>query len=292
MIPLPRPVLSSFTSASGGLRPGAVAVFAVSASLLAPLTACADSSSGSAADGQDVAAATLSAEILAEHPFDDTAFTQGLEVMPEGDLLVSTGLRGDSRIFRAPVDDITSPTASDDLDVRYFGEGTTLHGDTVWQLTWQAGTAFARDPGTLQVVEEFSYDGEGWGLCSDGAQLVMSDGTPELTFRDAETFEPTGTVDVTLDGEPVEEVNELECTQSADTGEQVVWANVWHTDRILRIDPATGDVTGVLEVDLPAGDRDGADVLNGIAEVPGEPDTFYLTGKLWDTLYKVRIDEE
>lgn len=248
---------------------------------------------------EDSDAEVLTAEVLDEHPFDPTAFTQGLEVMPEGDLLVSTGLNGESRIYRAPVDDASSPTVSADLDDEYFGEGSTRHAGTVWQLTWKAGTAFARDAGTLEVTDEVSYDGEGWGLCSDGDRLVMSDGSDRLSFRDPETFDETGGVDVTLDGEPVDQLNELECTGSADG--PVVWANVWQTDRILRIDPSSGEVTGVLDVDLPAGDRDGADVLNGIASVDpsdssslsGEPgpaaDLFYLTGKLWDTLYEVRI---
>lgn len=254
------------------------------------------SCSGDGGEGSD--ASVLQAEVVAEHSFDPTAFTQGLEVMPDGDLLVSTGLNGESRIFRAPLDDISSPTVSDDLDEEYFGEGATLHGDSVWQLTWQENTAFRRDADTLEVTGEFSYDGEGWGICSDGDQLVMSDGTDELTFRDPETFEPTGTVSVTLDGDPVEEINELECTggqEGSDGAEPAVWANIWYEDRIIRIDPATGDVTGVLDVELPAGERDGADVLNGIAEVPGDdggPDTFYLTGKLWDTLYEVRVDQE
>jgi glutamine cyclotransferase len=231
----------------------------------------------------------LTAEVVAEHPFDSSAFTQGLEVMPEGDLLVSTGLNGESRIFRAPVDDVTSPSVDVDLDKRYFGEGATLHGDTVWQLTWKSGVAFARDAGTLDVTGTASYEGQGWGLCSDGERLVMSDGSPTLTFRDPATFEATGSVEVTLDGEPVEEVNELECTGTGDDRE--VWANVWHSDRILRIDPATGEVTGVVDLDLPAGDEDGADVLNGIAAT-GTDGRFLVTGKLWDTLYEVEFRED
>ena len=114
----------------------------------------------------------------------------------------------------------------------------------------------------------------------------MSDGSDALTFRDADTFEPTGEVSVTLDGESVDEINELECAGGS------VWANVWHEDRILRIDPDSGEVTGVLDVDLPAGQADGADVLNGIAAIPEQDYTFYLTGKLWDTIYEVRVGEE
>jgi glutamine cyclotransferase len=245
----------------------------------------------SAADEADPApnVPVLTAGVTAEYPFDSSAFTQGLEVMPGGDLLVSTGLNGESRIFRAPVDDVTSPSVDVDLDEQYFGEGATVHGDTVWQLTWKSGVAFARDADTLEVTRTASYEGQGWGLCSDGERLVMSDGSPTLTFRDPDTFEPTGSVEVTLDGEPVEEVNELECTGTGDDRE--VWANVWHSDRILRIDPATGEVTGVADLDLPAGDRDGADVLNGIAAT-GSDGRFLVTGKLWDTLYEVELRED
>ncbi|MGO1949661.1 MAG: glutaminyl-peptide cyclotransferase [Mycobacteriaceae bacterium] len=260
---------------------------------LVTLTACGSSGSSNGSSGGGTGDATvLSSEVLAEHPFDQDAFTQGLEVMPGGDLLVGTGMNGESRIFRAPVEDAASPTVSDDLDEEYFGEGVTLHDDTVWQLTWKENTAFQRDPETLEVTGEASYDGEGWGICSDGGQLVMSDGTDELTFRDPESFEPTGTVDVTLDGEPVDQLNELECTGGTDGEDAEVWANIWQENRIVRIDPSNGEVTGVLDIDLPAGDRDGADVLNGIAEKPGEDGTFYLTGKLWDTLYEVRVAEE
>lgn len=261
--------------------------------VMSSATACgstgSSSSDGSSGDYTGDATA-LDADIVAEHPFDKSSFTQGLEVMPEGDLLVGTGLNGESRIYRAPVEDAASPTVSDDLDEKFFGEGVTLHGDSVWQLTWKEGTAFRRDADTLEVTDEASYDGEGWGICSDGDQLVTSDGSDALTFRDPGNFESTGTVDVTLDGEPVDELNELECVGDGD--DRTVWANIWHEDRIVRIDPESGDVTGVLDVDLPAGDRDDADVLNGIAAVPGENDRFYLTGKLWDTLYEVRVGEK
>lgn len=291
----------------GGMTPrvqsaprGARTVSILSATMLTvAMTGCSAAEDGGDPVDADSTVPVLTAEVTAEHPFDSSSFTQGLEVMPDGDLLVSTGLNGESRIYRAPVDDATSPTVSEDLDERYFGEGATVHGDTVWQLTWKSGVAFARDADTLEITDEASYDGEGWGLCSDGDRLVMSDGSPTLTFRDPAAFAPTGSVEVTLDGDPVDEINELECTGSGD--EKTVWANVWHSDRILRIDPTSGDVTGVVDLDLPAGDRDGADVLNGIAEnrtdgaegADGTRDnSFLVTGKLWDTLYEVQFSEE
>jgi glutamine cyclotransferase len=233
-------------------------------------------------------AASLSAEVVAEYPSDPTSFTQGLEVMPEGDLLVSTGKEGQSRIYRTPLTDASrdAATVSVDLDPQYFGEGSTRHGDDIWQLTWKHGVAVKRDAATLEQTDEASYDGEGWGLCSNGERLVMSDGSDRLTFRDPSTFAVTGEVSVTLDGEPVDQLNELDCSDGD------VWANVWYDDRILRINPATGEVNGILDtsdLDLPAREKDGADVLNGIAKVPGTTDHFLITGKLWDTVYEVTV---
>jgi glutamine cyclotransferase len=241
-----------------------------------------NSNGGEAASSPDVA--ELHGEVIAEHPWNSTSFTQGLEVMPEGDLLVSTGLEGRSRAYRTPVDG-GSPTADVRLPDDWFGEGITRHNDTVWQLTWKNGIAARRDATTLAQTGEASYDGEGWGLCSNGERLVMSDGSDRLTFRDPDTLDETGHVDVTLDGSPVDQLNELDCSGG------VVWANLWQSDRIVRINPATGSVTGVLDIHLPAADRPGADVLNGIAAVPGTTDRFYLTGKLWDRLYEVRVGD-
>lgn len=252
------------------------------------LSGCGSGDSGRG-NGTTGDAATLAAEVVAEYPADPTSFVQGLEVMPEGDLLVSTGLEGRSRIYRTPVDDASAQavTVSQDLDPALFGEGSTRTGETVWQLSWKAGIAVRRDAATLEETGRVSYDGEGWGLCSNGERLVMSDGSSRLSFRDPSTFAVTGQVDVTLDGEPVDQLNELDCSDG------VVWANVWQTDRILRINPATGEVTGVLDtsgLDLPARERPGADVLNGIAKLPGTTDRYLLAGKLWDTLYEVRVE--
>lgn len=243
------------------------------------------SSDGSGPDASGTSAEQLTAQVVAEYPSDTSSFVQGLEFMPEGDLLFSTGLEGHSRIYRAPVTG-GDPTVSVDLDPGFFGEGSTRHEDTVWQLTWKSGVAVRRDAATLAETGRVDYDGEGWGLCTNGERLVMSDGSSSLTFRDPDTFAETGNVAVTLDGEPVDRLNELDCSG----GE--VWANVWQTDRIVRVNPATGEVTGVLDtagLDLPARDHPGADVLNGIAAVPGAPDRFLLTGKLWDTVYEVSV---
>ncbi|WP_295628552.1 glutaminyl-peptide cyclotransferase [uncultured Corynebacterium sp.] len=249
---------------------------------------------GTDAPATDAAAAVprLNLEVVAEHPWDDRAFTQGLELDDDGSLLVGTGQYGESAIWRvrdwragSPAEDLRE--LPDDL----FGEGITRAGDTVWQLTWKRGVAFARDAATLDEVRTVSYDGEGWGLCAQPDRLVMSDGTDVLTFRDPVTFDETGSVDVTAAGNPVDNLNELDCVDGPDGPE--VWANRWTTNEIARIDPATGEVTGYVDAtalveSLPAEARRKADVFNGIAHIPGT-DRFLVTGKYWPTLFEVRI---
>jgi glutaminyl-peptide cyclotransferase len=173
--------------------------------------------------------------------------------------------------------------ASQDLPAEQFAEGLTLTDEDLWQITWQEGVAHRRDPVTLDVVETVEYEGEGWGICFDGHRLVMSDGSSTLTFRDPDTFAETGSVDVTLDGEPVYQINELECVDGQ------VWANLWQTDQIVRIDPASGAVGAVVDASglLSADESAGADVLNGIAAA--EDGTFYVTGKHWPKLFLVRF---
>lgn len=182
------------------------------------------------------------------------------------------------------------PVVRRDLPAPLFGEGLTLVGPRLWQLTWQNGIAIERDAETLEELRRVRYEGEGWGLCHDrtdggtGGRLVMSDGTSRLTFRDPKTFEPVGHVDVTRDGEPVDQLNELECT-----GDGSVYANVYQTDTLVRIDPDTGAVTADIDASgllRPAELRGGAQELNGIAAVPGGEE-FLLTGKRWPRMFRV-----
>lgn len=220
-------------------------------------------------------------EIITVHPFDDTVFTQGLEV--DGDqLLVGTGQYGGSEIFRTTLDG--QRVDAQPLEDRFFGEGITRTDDHVWQLTWKAGTAFKRDAGTLEEIDRVSYEGEGWGLCSFQDTLIMSDGTNEIRHLDPDTFEETSRVAVTLDGQPVTGINELECVE----GE--VYANIFLATDILRFDPDTGEVTAVIDGSALPNNAlpDPNNVLNGIAHIPGS-DRFYLTGKRWPDLYEVRF---
>lgn len=246
---------------------------------------CSDSTSAAPPDGA-VIAEQLHPEIVRELPHDSTAFTQGLEIS-DGTLYESTGRVGRSWV-RATALDTGAERARADLARPMFGEGITVTGDTVWQITWKDGVAIARDAGTLAQERRVSYDGEGWGLCTQADRLVMSNGSDTLTFRDPTTFDAIGTVDVTLDGHRLDRLNELECSSDG-----FVYANVWTTDRIVKIDPATGVVVARIDAAelkdaLPADERDDIDVLNGIAQIPGT-DRFLVTGKLWPRMFEVRF---
>lgn len=220
-------------------------------------------------------------EIISTHSFDSTSFTQGLEL--DGDeLIVGTGQYGGTRIYRSSVDGQESVSQS--LDPEFFGEGITKSGDAIWQLTWNEGVAFKRDADTLEELDRVSYDGQGWGICSTDDALITSDGSSTLTFRDPETFAENSTVDVTLDGSPVGNLNELECVD----GE--VYANIFLDTDIMRINPNSGEVTAVIDAsNIPNNATpDTNNVLNGIAHVP-DSDRFYITGKRWPDLYEVRF---
>lgn len=252
-------------------------VFPAAVALLAACGAGTAERSEGAAAGQGVE--RLRVQVEQELPHDETSFTQGLEF--SGDTLYEgTGRNGQSKIMAGPAGQ--EPEVSKDLPDELFGEGITVTDSRVWQLTWTSGIAIERDPKTLDERRRVHYDGEGWGLCDQGGRLVMSDGSATLTFRDAETFEPTGTVDVTEGGEPVEELNELECV-----GDDV-YANVWQSDDIVRIDPGTGHVTARIDASglLTDEEASSADVLNGIAAYP-DSDRFLITGKLWPKMFRV-----
>ena len=226
---------------------------------------------------------TLRPEVLAVIPHDPTAYTEGFEI--DGDtLLESTGLTGRSQL-RA-LDPATGAVRRvDPLPAEIYGEGVTATPTALWQLTYRDGVAYERDPGTWTIRRTVPLEREGWGACHDGARVVTSDGTDELVFRDPASFAPIGSVRVTAAGEPVGQLNELECTADG------VWANVWHTDRIVRADPGSGRVTAVVDAAglLPPAQRtDPEAVLNGIAALPGT-DRYLVTGKYWPAMFLVRF---
>jgi glutaminyl-peptide cyclotransferase len=229
----------------------------------------------------------LTWEVVSSFPHDPGAYTQGLLLDEQGRLFESTGLVGRSTVRE--LDRITGAVLrSADLPDGMFGEGLAMAGDRLLQVTWLSEVALAWDPATFEPLATYAYEGEGWGLCQDGTRLVMSDGSATLTFRDPTSFEATGSVEVTAGGVPLVDLNELECVG----GE--VWANVWLTPFIVRIDPATGAVTGVLDMTGliepdPSVAEPGA-VLNGIAHDP-ERGTFLVTGKLWPTMFEIRVHD-
>lgn len=227
----------------------------------------------------------LRPEVLAEVPHDPSAFTQGLE-LHEGTLYEGTGLEGRSQL--RVLDPATGEVQrAESLPGQLFGEGIAVAGDRIWQLTWQDGVVLEWDRATLALRQQLPLDGEGWGLCNDGTRLVRSDGTDRLRFHEPVTFAETGSVTVTIDGEPVTQLNELECVDGQ------VWANVWPSDVIVRIDPASGQVTAAVDAAglLDPEQRANADaVLNGIAAL-GD-DEYLLSGKLWPVSFRVRFVEE
>ncbi|MSQ23000.1 MAG: glutaminyl-peptide cyclotransferase [Chloroflexi bacterium] len=224
----------------------------------------------------------LRVEVEAVFPHDRGAFTEGL-VLSDGSLYESTGLNGSSSLRQVNLGtgQVERVVA---LEPALFGEGLAQVGDRLIQLTWREGLARIYDRASFERIGEFAYSGEGWGLCYDGQRLVMSDGSATLFFRDPDGFEIVGSVRVTLDGEPINQLNELECV-----GDQV-YANVWLTDLIVRIDAVSGQVDAVIDASglLTRDERPGTDVLNGIAYDP-EKDDFLITGKFWPYLYEVRF---
>jgi glutamine cyclotransferase len=224
----------------------------------------------------------LKVKVLSTRPHDPEAFTQGL-VLDGTTMFESTGLNGKSSLRE--VDPQTGKVKRKvEVPAEYFAEGLALADGRLIQITWKEEKAFVYDRSDFRKLSEFRYDGEGWGLCSDGARLVMSDGSDRLTFRDPKTFAVQSIINVSLAGKPATELNELECVDGA------VYANVWQTDDILRIDPKDGRVTAVIDASglLTSEERQKTDVLNGIAWNPATK-TFLITGKLWPKMFEVQL---
>ena len=221
--------------------------------------------------------------VVNTYPHDISAFTQGL-FYHDGYLYEGTGKRGESRLSKVNLDD-GSAVMNKALAQRYFGEGIELVGDRIYQLTWQSHMVFVYDKESFEQIATHYNATEGWGLAYDGQQLILSDGSHELQFLDPETFTPSHKVQVTLNGSPVANLNELEYIN----GE--VWANVWQTDYILRIDPATGNVNSIVDMTGLSGmTRLGSAeaVLNGIAW-DSEGKRLFVTGKHWANLFEIEL---
>lgn len=248
--------------------------------LLAPVPALAQAP---AAPPAPAAIPVYGFEVVNRYPHDPRAFTQGLEFR-NGELLESTG-RYPSTVRRVRLEDGVVLQRRD-LDSTYFGEGLTAFGDRVLTLTWKGGKGFIWGPDDLEPTGEFAYSGEGWGLTHDTTRLILSDGTPTLRFLDPQTLAETGRVPVTIQGQPLARLNELEWIEGQ------VLANVWQTDFIVRIDPVTGRVNGIIDLTGLMPDRSELDptdaVLNGIAWDP-DGRRLFVTGKNWPTLFEIRL---
>lgn len=237
-----------------------------------------------AADGaQETGPRRLEYEVIRSYPHDPDAFLQGL-LWCEGGFYESTGLLGRSTLRRVEFPSgrvLRSIHLSPDL----FGEGLALVDKRLVQLTWKSKRGFVYDRDSFVLLREFRYETEGWGLTYDGKQLILSDGSSDLTYIDPNSFEPVRKLPVTINSRHVDNLNELEFIE----GE--IWANVWQTDLILRINPGTGKVTSFLDLKgiLSASMRTGSeDVLNGIA-YDARQKRIFVSGKQWPRIFEIRV---
>lgn len=230
---------------------------------------------------------TYGFEVVNTLPHDAKAFTQGL-IFHDGSLIESTGQYGESTLREVELQ-TGKVLRKVDVPPQFFAEGAALLDGKIYQLTWTNGVGFIYDARTFERVGQFRYDGEGWGLTSDGRSLILSDGTNQLRFLDpAKNFSVVRTVSVSDRGRPLRELNELEYVK----GE--IFANIWHNDRIARIDPESGAVRGWIDLAgiLPPGEaQSGEAVLNGIA-YDEAGDRLFVTGKLWPKLFEIKVKQK
>jgi glutaminyl-peptide cyclotransferase len=225
-------------------------------------------------------------EIVHTYPHDPSAFTEGLFYL-NGFLYESTGLEQQSTIRKVRLE--TGEVVQKlDIPPQYFGEGIVDWRGHLISLTWKSHLGFVFGLNDFKLQRQFHYDGEGWALTRDDKKIIMSDGTPQLRFLDPETLKETGHIQVTLEGRPVKDVNELEWVK----GE--IYANVWQTNWLLRIDPSSGNVVGLINLtgllkssDIVPGQTD---VLNGIA-YDAKADRLFVTGKNWPKLFEIRLHQ-
>jgi glutamine cyclotransferase len=222
-------------------------------------------------------------EVVNTWPHDSSSFTQGL-VFHDGTFLESAGQYGKSSLRRVELK-TGKVLRETPVPPQFFAEGMTLFRGKIYQLTWQHRKGFIYDPSSFQKLGEFPYDGDGWGLTHDGDSLILSDGTSQLRFIDPESFRVRRTINVLFRGQPVRELNELEYVK----GE--IYANIWHQERIARIDPQTGKVLGWIDLTGIISRSELTDeeaVLNGIA-YDEATDRLFVTGKLWPKIFEIRL---
>jgi glutaminyl-peptide cyclotransferase len=220
------------------------------------------------------------ATVVATRPHDPTAFTEGL-FFKDGALYESTGQEGTS--FIRKLDPATGKVLQQaDLPSPYFGEGIVAFGDKLYQLTWKDQTGFTYNLKDMTLGDTFAYQGEGWGMTQNGKNIIMSNGSDELRFLDPKTMQPVSTIKVTANGCPVDKLNELEWIDGQ------IWANIWQTGLIARIDPTTGKVTSFLDVSALGPKTNDPDVVaNGIA-YDAASKRVLVTGKRWPQLFEVK----
>jgi glutamine cyclotransferase len=261
--------------------------------LIIMMTACtnADNTSNGTTSTVEPPPVLIDYTLLNAHPHDTTFFTEGLE-FNEGRLFESSG---------GQKEETPHPSAFGILDLKtgkiskkveldnatYFGEGITVFKGKIYQLTWKNQKGFIYDANTFRKLREFDYQGDGWGLTHDSTHLIMSDGSSNLKFLDPETFKVTTIVSVVDNNGPVSNINELEFIDG------YIYANVWQSDHIIKIDPNSGKVVGRINLDSLVREiklkHPTADVLNGIAYNPATKSIF-VTGKLWPLIYEIRLN--
>lgn len=222
-------------------------------------------------------------KVIGKMPQPRENFVQGLQIVDE-QFYVSTGQYGKSRLLRYNMADGTLD-AEKQLDPRLFGEGLTVLGDKIYQLTWKSGIALVYNKADLKGHKWFRIPGEGWGITNNSKDLIYSDGSDKLYFLSPQTLQISHSIAVTENGKKVDRLNELEWIAGK------IWANIWTSNRIVIIDPATGNVTASLDLQglLPDNERrPGTDVLNGIAQNPAD-NTIWVTGKHWPWLYQIEV---
>ncbi|MFI3305911.1 MAG: glutaminyl-peptide cyclotransferase [Rikenellaceae bacterium] len=255
----------------------------LNALLLLLLTSCFGGAQSSAQSSSAEQPRRYTYIVKATYPHATDSYTQGLQIV-DGELFEGTGMEGESRLMRVELKSGKQQLLAK-LPDNEFGEGITILGDTIYMLTWQSGVMhlFSRKSG--EQIDRRLYAGEGWGLTSDGESLYMSNGSSRIMVRDRESFNLISSHSVTLDGEPIPYLNELEWIEGK------IWANVYTTDQIVIIDPSTWQVSGVVDLTalLPTSERTPTtDVLNGIAYDEATK-KIYVTGKNWSKIFEIEI---